>query len=134
MKKKKEKEKKINPIEERRLFTMNNNSNYRNYQIMKLIKTNDSNASDSQLKNICKTIFDIKPHYQEKINIFFKNYFRKINNIITSEDITVEKLLSKYLSNYGENQDKSIHFFYKCSKLEKNDKKKLINWVSGIVQ
>jgi len=27
MKKKKEKEKKINPIEERRLFTMNNNSN-----------------------------------------------------------------------------------------------------------
>ena len=134
MKKKKEKEKKINPIEERRLFTMNNNTNYRNYQIMKLIKTNDSNASDSQLKNICKTVFDIKPHYQEKINIFFKNYFRKINNIITSEDITVEKLLSKYLSNYGENQDKSIHFFYKCSKLEKNDKKKLINWVSGIVQ
>ncbi len=113
---------------------MNNNTNYRNYQIMKLIKTNDSNASDSQLKNICKTVFDIKPHYQEKINIFFKNYFRKINNIITSEDITVEKLLSKYLSNYGENQDKSIHFFYKCSKLEKNDKKKLINWVSGIVQ
>ena len=100
MKKKKEKEKKINPIEERRLFTMNNNSNYRNYQIMKLIKTNDSNASDSQLKNICKTVFDIKPHYQGKINIFFKNYFRKINNIITSEYITVEKLLSKYLSNY----------------------------------
>jgi len=93
---------------------------------MNLIKIINSHVSDSQLKNVGKTVFEIKPSNQEnKINVIFKNCYGPINNIVTSNNITVEKLLSKYLSIMRGKLDKSPYFYYNHSILQKNDIRKI---------